>query len=95
MSMMYDNTRPTIMGDILNKKTPSRNVNEIRYEHSNLPQENRVFVESVINDVQKSKIPGGYDGTPIIKDVILFEEEYPCLSWKTPDLLYDKMMVFI
>ena len=89
---MHDNVRPNVLGDVLNKKTPSKNVNEIRYEYGNLPQENRVFVESVINDVQKSKIPSGYDGTPIIKDVIIFEEEYPCLSWKTPDLLYDKMM---
>lgn len=92
MSIIYDNVRPTILGDTLNKKTPSKKANEIRYEYSNLPQENRVFVESVINDVQKSKMPSGYDGTPVIKDVIIFEEEYPCLSWKTPDLLYDKMM---
>ena len=91
MNINYEG-RPTVFNNTINKKTPSQKANEIRYEHGSLPQENRIFVENTINDVQQSKMPAGYDGTPIIKETIKFEEEYPCLSWKSPDLLYDKMM---
>ena len=92
MSETINAIRPTVFNDVLNKRTPSVKVNEIRYEHGNLPQENRIFVENTINDVKNSKVRMGYDGTPIIKEVIEFEKEYPSLSWKDPDLLYDRMM---
>ena len=95
--MSYDD-KPNILGDTINKKPLTKDINEMRYESGNISQENREFVKSVINDIYKSKVHTGYssyegyDGTPIIKDIILFEKEYPCLSWKSPDLLYDKMM---
>ena len=92
MSETINAIRPTVFNDVVNKRTPSVKVNEIRYEHGNLPQENRIFVENTINDVKNSKVRMGYDGTPIIKEVIEFEKEYPSLSWKDPDLLYDRMM---
>ena len=51
--------RPKIFDETLNKKTASRNKTTIPYEHGLLSEENRIFVENVVNDVKKSKIPTG------------------------------------
>ena len=84
--------RPTIFNETINKKTSSRNKSTIQYERGTLSQENRVFVENTINDAKFSKFPTGYDGTIIKKEVIDFEKEFPGLTFKPTDFLYDKMM---
>ena len=84
--------RPTIFNETINKKTSSRNKSTIQYERGTLSQENRVFVENTINDAKFSKLPTGYDGSIIKKEVIDFEKEFPGLTFKPTDFLYDKMM---
>ena len=84
--------RPTIFNETINKKTSNRNKSTMSYEHGMLSQENRVFVEQTINDLKKTKAPTGYNGTPIIQEVFNFEQLYPGLTFKDPDLLYDRMM---
>lgn len=84
--------RPTIFNETINKKTSSRNKSTIPYERGMISQENRVFVENTINDAKFSKLPTGYDGSIIKKEVIDFEKEFPGLTFKPTDFLYDKMM---
>ena len=84
--------RPTIFNETINKKTSSKNKSTIQYERGTLSQENRVFVENTINDAKFSKLPTGYDGSIIKKEVIDFEKEFPGLTFKPTDFLYDKMM---
>ena len=84
--------RPEIFDETINKKTSSRNKSTIQYERGTLSQENRVYVESVANDTKYSKLPEGYDGGIIKKEFIDFEKEYPGLTFKKTDFLYDRMM---
>ena len=84
--------RPEIFDETINKKTSSRNKSTIQYERGTLSQENRVYVESIVNDAKYSKLPEGYDGGIIKKEFIDFEKEYPGLTFKKTDFLYDRMM---
>ena len=84
--------KPVIFGETVNKKTASRNRSTIPYERGMLSQEDRVFVESVVQDIKGTKIPSGYDGSIIKKEFIDFESEFPGLIFKKVDFLYDRMM---
>ena len=84
--------RPRVFNNTINKRFPSASVNRIRYEHGQLPSENRVLIENATRDAKNSRLPPGYDGTPIIKETIDIKKEFPFLEWKDPNLLYDKMM---
>lgn len=92
MSAAYNDARLSIMNEPINKKTPSVIVNEIRYERGQLHPEQRVFIESTVADVVSSRLPAGYNGTPIISDTVAFHEEFPQLIWRDPDILYDRIM---
>lgn len=85
-------SRPEIFGSTINKKTVSKKTNNIKYEHAHLSQENRVFVENVANDTIATKLPAGYNASPIIKETVDFKKRYPQLSWCEPDLLYERIM---
>ena len=84
--------KPVLFGETINKKTASRNKLTIPYERGMLSQEDRVFVENVVNDVKQSKVQTGYNGNVIRKEVIDFEVEFPGLIFKDVDFLYDRMM---
>ena len=84
--------KPVLFGETINKKTVSRNKTTIPYERGMLSQEDRVFVESVVDDIKHSKVQTGYDGNIVRKEVIDFEAEFPGLIFKKVDFLYDRMM---
>lgn len=84
--------RPTIFKEPINKKTSSRNKQTIQYERGSLSTENRVFIENTANDAKLMKMPDGYDGGIIKKEFIDFEKEFPGLTFKPTDFLYDRMM---
>ena len=92
MSAAYNDARLSIMNELINKKTPSVTVNEIRYERGQIHPEQRIFVESTVADVVSSRLPAGYNGSPIITDTVAFQEEFPQLFWCDPDILYDRIM---
>ena len=92
MSAAYNDARLSIMNEPINKKTPSVTVNEIRYERGQIHPEQRIFVESTVADVVSSRLPAGYNGSPIIADTVAFQEEFPQLIWCDPDILYDRIM---
>ena len=84
--------RPVIFGETIGKKTSSQNKTSITYERGMLTQEDRIFVEAATKDIKGATKLTGYDGTPVIKEVFNFEETYPGLTFKDPNLLYDRMM---
>ena len=89
--MQFDG-RPQVFNNTINKRFPSVGVNQIRYEYGHLPSENRIHIENVAREAKSSRLPPGYDGTPIVKETIDIKKEFPFLEWKDPNLLYDKMM---
>ena len=89
--MQFDE-RPQVFNNTINKRFPSVGVNQIRYEYGHLPSENRIHIENVAREAKNSRLPPGYDGTPIVKETIDIKKEFPFLEWKDPNLLYDKMM---
>ena len=84
--------RPQIFDETINKKSTSRNKATIQYERGMLSQEDRVYIQSIADDAKYSKLPSGYNGGIIKKEFIDFEKEYPGLTFKKTDFLYDRMM---